>query len=378
MNHRYLLFSFLTMLLLCACTRSEYDAPNGINKEMTLFEEEISVPIGQVGPVTVKSLLNSNETIKSLVNTILKEEYDGTFYIESEDPIYSMNAYRQALEIPDRTQPYHWSIGNESGSVASTAALLRMFNMAFLNQKLTLYAVNPIAAQIVLNSDIWIRCRNNAYVETYSKEFDLKDYALRSSYSPISIVQLELPAEVTDLVTSVELNNLALDLPANAADQIRSSDDSKFSFSTAFKCNLAPGELFSLAQAFPISNLNVPLAKFKLHKCTLSFDVENTLPFDVTVRSIRLMDQKGSYIDDVVFTSDIKIGGGKPGAPAVSPVVLEVEAKTGTIPDIQSIVVDVKIEYSQNAGKAPLSSAMGLSLKSAAVKLNGGITLFGK
>ena len=62
----------------------------------------------------------------------------------------------------------------------------------------------------------------------------------------------------------------------------------------------------------------------------------------------------------------------------MTPVVLEVEALTGTIPDIHEAVLDLKFEYSKTAGLVPLSSAMSLSMKTASVKLYGGITLFGK
>ena len=235
MNHRFLLLSSLAMLLLSvSCTRSEYDPSNRINKEMTLFGEEIYVPVGQVGPVTVKSLLSSSKTIGDLVNTLLKEEYDGTFYVESDDAIYTYNAYRQALEIPDSSQPYHWDIGSQSGSIASMASLLRMVNMGFVNQHLTLYVLNPITASLVLNTDIWVRCMDNSYTETYSKEYKMEDFSLRSSYSATSLFKLDLPVEVTDLVTRVEMNDLTLDLPANAKDQVRPSDDAKFSFYTTF------------------------------------------------------------------------------------------------------------------------------------------------
>lgn len=378
MNHRLLLFSSLAVLLLLgSCNRSEYD-PANVNREMTLFEDELYVPIGQIGPLTVKSLLNSNKTIQTLLKELLKEEPDGTFYVESEDAIYSVNAFRQALEIPDPTQPYHWNIGSQSGSVAPSAALLRMFNIGFKNQRLNIYASNPVTEALTLNSDIWVRCRNNAYEETYSKEFKMEDFSLRSSYSQISIVKLDLPSEVTDLVTSVELNDLALDLPANMKESIRPSDESKFAFSTYFKSNLVLTESFTFKQSFPISKLNVPLGKFKLHKCQLAFDLENTLPLDVTIKSIKLRDEKGNEIKDVVFSTDVKIVGGKPSAPTVTPVVLQVEALTGTIPDLKEIVIELQLDYSKTAGPAELSSAMGLSVKSASVKLFGGITLFGK
>lgn len=366
------------MVLLCACTRSEYDAPDGINKEMTLFGEEIYLPIGQVGPITVKDLLSSNKSIAPLIESLMKEEPNGTFYIESQDQVFAVNAFRELMDIPDPTQPYHWDIGSQSCSIASTAALLRMFNIGFMNQRLSLYATNPITAPLTLNTDIWVRCMDNSYKETYSKEYKMEDFSLRSSYSATSLFQLDLPVEVTDLVTSVEMNDLTLDLPANAKDQVRPSDDAKFSFYTTFTSNLALSEKFSLSPAFPISKLNVPLAKFKLHKCSLAFDLENTLPLDVTIKSIKLRDEKGNEINDVVFSSDVKIVGGKPDAATVTPVVLEVEALTGTIPDIREVLIDLKLEYSKTAGLVPLSSAMGLSIKSASAKLFGGITLFGK
>ncbi len=379
MKHILLTLSLLVLgCCFASCSKSEYDTSEGIDREMTLFGEEIYVPIGQIGPVTVKSLLSSNTTIENVVKTLMKEDSDGVFYIESEDPLYSMNAYRQVLNIPDPSLPFHWDIGTRYGSVAPMAALLKMANMSFTDQHLTIYATNPLTTSLVLNTDIWVRCRDNAYAETFSKEFDLADYSLQSSYSPIPLVRLDLPADVTDLVSSVELNDLTLDLPADAADMIRPSDDAKFSFYVKFKSKIAPSEKFSFAQAIPISDLNVPLGKFKLHKCQLAFDLENTLPLDITVKSIRLRDENGEDIPDVVFSSDIKISGGKPGAPAVTPVLLQVEALTGTIPDLREIVVDLKIEYSGNTGMTPLSSAMSLSLKSASVKLFGGITLFGK
>lgn len=366
------------LLLLGSCNRSEYDPSDGVNTEMTLFGEEIYVPIGQVGPITVKMLLNSNTNIQTLLNELLKEESDGTFYIESKDKIYSMNAFRVALDIPDPTQPYHWEIGSRTGSVAPTAALLRMFNIGFANQHLTISALNPVMKSLTLNSDIWVRCRDNSYVETYSKEFKLEDYTLRSSYSESTLASLDIPAEVMDLVTSVELNNLTLDLPANVKDWLHSSDDSAFTFSTQLKANVALSEKFTFPYKLRLSKLNAALGKFRLHKCQLAFDLENTLPLDATINSIKLLDEQGNEMEDIVFSSDVKILGGKLGAPTVTPVVLQVEALTGTIPDIHEVLVDFKFDYSPTAGTAVLSSAMGLSVKSASVKLFGGITLFGK
>ena len=41
-----------------SCTRNkEYDINDGLNTEITLFADEISIPIGAVGPVTLETFI---------------------------------------------------------------------------------------------------------------------------------------------------------------------------------------------------------------------------------------------------------------------------------------------------------------------------------
>ena len=49
MKHfRFCLLLFLPLAL--ACSRKAYDVSDGFNTDLTLFENEISVPVGSVGP----------------------------------------------------------------------------------------------------------------------------------------------------------------------------------------------------------------------------------------------------------------------------------------------------------------------------------------
>ncbi len=53
-------FVLFSLGLLVACKgKMDYDISEGINREMTLFEDEITVPIGSIGPITIGSTLNS-------------------------------------------------------------------------------------------------------------------------------------------------------------------------------------------------------------------------------------------------------------------------------------------------------------------------------
>ena len=88
-----LLLSFLALLSVGACSHREYDAPEGVNREMTLFGGEISIPVGNLGPITVEDLLKGNASIASLVDQMLQEASDGTLSVNAEETFFSKNAY---------------------------------------------------------------------------------------------------------------------------------------------------------------------------------------------------------------------------------------------------------------------------------------------
>ena len=64
MKKLFLLAPAATMLLcIVSCSgRKDYDINDGLNTEITLFSDEISVPIGTLGPVTLEKLIPKLET----------------------------------------------------------------------------------------------------------------------------------------------------------------------------------------------------------------------------------------------------------------------------------------------------------------------------
>lgn len=363
-------------MLLPGCSKKEYDISDGFNREMTLFEDEITLPIGSAGPVTIKDLLDSSPTVAGLFNNLLKEGDDGVFYFESDDAIFSQSAYKLALEIPDPTEPYQWKLGDKSTYVAPLASALRLLGLVCPHQQLIIQGRNPLWSKLGVHTRAHIVCRNNAGDETYTKNVDLSDILLPVSGAPSTIATVEFPEDLVDLVDQITLQKLTLDIPANLKDDILSSDDEHFAFSTRFKSQLALSETFNFSFSIPI-HFDLPAAAYWLHRIELSFDLENSLPLDITVVEAHALSKDGQTIPGVVITADKTISGGKPGAPGVTPLVLVVEAKDGIIPDLGGVSLDLQFTATEGIGIVPLSSLMGVSIHSAIAKLDGGVTLFG-
>lgn len=376
MRNKNLFLLLLVLIPLCGCSHMEYDTFRRLDKEVTLFEEGIAVPVGNVGPITVASLLNGSQ-IGTLVSQFVKEGDDGVFYIESEEEIFNGNVYELALKIPDRTQPYRWEIGTRSASIGGMSSMLAMFGLCIPHQMLIVQEQNPIMAELKLNAKARMSCTASDYSTSYTQEIDLTDFAVPSYYSARTLVQFDIPEDVTDRISMLELEDLTLDLPKNVADKVRSGNNCSFVISSKYKGSVAVGSAFKMTQTLPINNLKVEIGKFKLRQCQVSFDLENSLPLDVTLDSVKFLDKDGKVNPDIVFSSGVKISGGTVEKPVTTPVTLEVKATDGSIPDITGVEITVTIQAPEGKSGVPLSSRMGLAIKSATATLRGGITLFG-
>lgn len=377
MRKQYLLLPLLILLPLVGCSRADYETYGRLNKEMTLFSEEISLPLGNVGPIQVKDLLNASPTISGLVNQMMKEKSDGTLYVESEYTLYTMNAYEFAFQIPDVTQPYLWKMGDQTVSISTPATLISYFGFKFPNQTLKVDMRNPLRSSIPTNGTVKIESRGDDFSTSYSAEVNLEDYSLPSSYSATTIAEFAFPEGKMDMISTLALNDFTLALPANVQENARTGNDANFELAYRYQTNVAPGSNFSFAVDVPLDDLNLKIGKFKLRKGSVSFDLESTLPLDVTVQSVKLLDPSGNEIPNVTVSSDVQIAGGTLAKPAVTPLVLNIEALEGSIPDIGSISISIAIKCAEGAAGTPLSTKMGLSVKSAAATLRGGITVFG-
>jgi hypothetical protein len=371
MRKSILILSILALLLVCGCTHKEYDAPEGVNREMTLFGEEISIPVGSVGPITVEDLISSNPTISSLINQLMKEDSQGNMYAECEEEFFKQNAFELSYKIPDISQPYHWELEDQYASISSPASLLKMFGFKFPKQYLAVTLRNPLRASIKLNG------LSRAEAGNYVKEIKFEDFLIPSGYSATTIAEFTIPDNIMDMIDAVQFKKITLDLPANVPGISREGDAAQFVLKYRHTSQMAVGSTFSFSSELPLNNLNLNIGKYKLRKGTLSFNLESSLPFDITIKSVKVMNEKSEVNPNIVVTPDITLPGGTLEKPSVTPVNVTIEATEGAIPDIKSIRIAFAIKSAEGAGTTPLNSNMGISFKSASATLRGGVTIFG-
>ena len=96
--------------LFLACSDMRYDISEGFDKDFTLFEEEISVPIGSIGPITVESLLLESSIGQTLSSFITINE-DGSFQLDTKGDLFAINVHRLEKEAGDVSQPFTYKAG---------------------------------------------------------------------------------------------------------------------------------------------------------------------------------------------------------------------------------------------------------------------------
>lgn len=375
---RLVLYIPLISLLLSGCaSHSEYDLTNGVDKEMTLFTDEVVIPFGGVGPVTVKDLLQSK--IGDLVTTMLKEGSDGTFGIESEGDMYSIDAFEVAWRnVEKKDAPFVMEVGTKTSSVSGMGTILGMFGLSFVHQQLMFQAQNPFNEAIKINTVANATGGGLQASGFYNHSIPLKDFLLERSGNT-TIALFEIPDTFTQAISNLSLENLAIDIPADPGTKVAVTSRPNIAFTYKYKADLALGTSLSIPFQVPDIKMSVELKQYRLHKCQIVFELENTIPLSVKIDSIKLLTPSGDSVveADVDVSAGFTIAGGSPASPAVTPITLTIDAKDGTIPDLAGMRVNITLQATPEYGTVPLSSKQGVSVRNSYVRLNGGITLFG-
>ena len=360
------------LLAIAGCSRQEYDTSGGVNKEVTLFSEKITVPVGSIGPIQLSEILKV-DLLKNLLGDNLRLADDGVIWLESQTELYSVNGYELALKAPNRGEAFTYAAGNQSNSSTGLAGTLSFLGMGIANQHVTMTAYNPIYGEMNLHGDMRVYCRNwKTYEMTYSETKSLEGTVLKSTRNTVTLADFDIPGN--DCVGGIELNDLKLDLPAHFEDNLRSNNQN-LNFSYTYRGNIVVKGSFSTELPFPVSNLNLPVAKYELHAFDASLILSNTLPIDVTISEITLLNPDGSDNMDVDISGDIHLAAGSLAVPSESDVQLHVQALNGTVPDIAGLSIKLSFQGDPAFESEVLSAHQGISIKSSSVTLTGGITL---
>lgn len=376
------LFSFFVVLLASAgCANQDYDTEL-LDKEVTLFEREISVPVGDVGPFTLELAMKS-KTIGSLLGSVLQTEEDGTIIGKNSEDFYKINAYEIVAKTKDLSQPFTYPVGDKELSPSALAiSLLTSFGFRPVDQHVSIKVNNPLNASYTLGDSCFVRCMNLKSGETtFQKYVALSGITISGGYGTTTLLETDIPETVTEVPYKMGVKGLSFNLPADLMDKISSSSSQDFIFTSSYSGHIAPGEnlnldLAALGLGSISAKAKLPIGPYRLKDVQVSFDLENTFPLDVTLSSLQLMTGEEPAVDTNLEVSPgtLVIGGGSPQKPTVTPITLRIKALSGAIPDITGIQVGLKLSSASGYATTPLSVKQGISVKSASATLRGGIT----
>lgn len=382
----------LASLLICifltiaGCSRKEYDISENFNTEITLFQDEISVPIGSIGPITIGSTLSGLSAVPGIggmVAEYIKVDADGFLVLETSGDVFRSSVYEIEKAIGDVSSDIKWDSGYQSGFVGGMAGALGLLGLRVTNQKLTISTLNPLWEDVHASCGATYGCMGNG--GSYSAPIPALDNVNMVKGKEEQVVSIDIPSDVTSPVTSISFANMVLDLPANMVNKLNNNKGNLFfAFTYNYKCGISTGETLTIpANNISTGKINLPIGQFKFKKCQIQIEVENTIPLAVTAKNIRVLlprdskEEEAEVDENILVDAEITLAGGSLEDPAISTVTLSIEALQGTIPDISELMLDLNFAAQPGMGSVPLSAKQGIYVKSSSAVLTGGITLGG-
>ncbi|MBQ9462388.1 MAG: hypothetical protein IJU68_01870 [Bacteroidales bacterium] len=376
---KYIPLFFLAAVFAAGCkSNMDYDISEGFDKEMTLFENEISVPLGSMQPLTLALVLDKvySTSIGAMLKDFIKVDADGLLYTDAADNVSSNSVYDLVKQIPDPSKEYQWTPYNMTASPGGGTFMFQFVGLPLMNQELTFSMVNPLYNSVELNADAVVSAGS------YSDKKELRNFKLDSSEA-VQLAKFSLGEVVNERIGSFGLENIKMNLPANITDNLRSKAHPMFVLSYQYKANIAAGKTLKFEEmSIPVKDLNLPVGQFGLSHLEVNVELENTLPFDVAVPFVQVIKPSDDDPDDFVEDENIEvetfidIQGGSLEEPSPSSITLSINAKEGKIPDIYGFHLVANIKASEAHAQTLLSTKQGLTVKSADATLKGGITLF--
>ena len=374
----------LILPLAVSCSNPAYDISEGLNKDITLFEKEISVPLGSLAPISIGATLNGVsrlEGLGGLISEYIKVGEDDNLLMESDASIFKINVYELENKMADPNVAELWHTGYETGYPGGIIPLLSIFGLKTTNQKMVITADNPLVVNVAATGTASYNCvsSDNYYTANIP---ELSSFTFGQWTTGKELVSVTVPENVTEALTSIGFEDLTLDLPAKPTSLIADkTGDLYFAINCKYSCNVAVGEDFSLPVSdLPVS-LNLPVAKYKIKKFKVDLAVDNTVPLALTVNDIKVLKPKedendpDEVDDNVRITTGFTLAGGTLEQPATTAFTLTVEALTGTLPDIDRLSLSFELASQPGLGVVTISALQGIHVKSASAKLSDGITI---
>lgn len=377
----------LTALLLAcvfplSCRHDEYDVTRGIDREITLFNDEVSLPLADVGPFSPKLLLEQ-AGLYDFLKDYVSEDEDGYLVVENSGDIYSDLVFAIYIGLPDPAAASSVSIKDFTDELDSSGGLMEAIGFSLTPQSFTLLASNPLTQDVTVSGKLTLNSPDdgeNPVQAIYNKEFTNVKVPASATNAEILSVQDNGDLAMYDCL----VENLSLNLPPSLLTLDPQNGLGTFGLSYRYKSFLCmKQDLGSLP--LNITDLNLELAQYNVKEVKICADVSNEIPLDLELESARILvkvildnGKEGTEVyEDVSITPDIKIAGGSTGNPSISPIELLIKANEGTIPDIAGLELELSVLAPKSAADKRLGMNQNLYFNNLRAKISGGITIQG-
>ena len=367
------IINILALPLLWSCANMDYDISKGIDNEYTLFTDEVSMPIADIGPISPKQLLGDTDLGSSL-GDIFKESEEGFLVVEKEETIYNNAVILLYMGALDPTQPLDVAVDDFSGNpgAATQSSIDLGFTPAL--QEFSLYAENPLTEEIAVSGKVTL--------STLSPEvFDKLPVAAQSQ----SFEVYGKAIEGQSIIDVCSLENMVIHLPASFLEKDPLGGWSSILLGYRYKAHLALGNDLPMQIPIPIDDLDLPIGQYRVKDILLSTDVSNEIPITFVLDSVDVMvketDENGNektvVCDDVSITPGLTIASGCTGAPVVSPLAISIKAQKGTIPDIAGLQLNLSVKAPTGLGDKRVNMNQSIRFNNIRATVSGGITVQG-
>lgn len=375
-------FILIALPLLWSCANMDYDISNGIDNEYTLFSDEVSVPVGDIGPISLGILLDKTG-MRETISSYAKEDEDGFFVIEKQDQVYSNFVMLFAMMLPDPSVPVDFPVDAYSGSIETMASAMADIGVSLDQQIFTLYARNPLSEGISVSGKLKLLSQSDGEtpaVNLVTEEFSQVPVA---SGEDGTLVEVKRSNEVA--FYGCNLENLVLHLPGSLMEKDPSGGLGVISLGYTYKSFLALGDAFNFSLSHTIDNMDLQLGQYRVKEAKICTEVSNEIPLTLTLDNVEVLvkqtKEDGTTTDQVYenvsITPGLRINSGSKGHPSVSPLEIVIKANEGTIPDVSGLTLYFSIGPPTGEGDKRIGLHQNVYFNNLRATVAGGITIQG-
>ena len=368
-----------SVLLAAGCAANQdYDISYGVDREIRLFENEISLPLGSTGVISLNLFMDNVVSFLASLGTdkvFFGTDEKGNIVITEQTDCVQENPYKILALINDSSTPSKW---NTSGSASPVISALASFlYLKMVNQNYILSVNNPLRSAVTVSGNAYVKAYDNDYNTVVDENKTFENIKI-SRNSKTTILEYAIPNEIVTGYCNAGFEDVEFTFPTGLWASI-GNDSENFALQMTHKCNVAVSKDFNLPFTTDIDAV-IPVGKYKLKKVVIKADIENTLPVSASIDRISVLKEgeNGGFVenDEITPVEGIDIAGGSQEKPSVTPVSLIITSPNGYIPDIARLRLSLTMKGTVEMENVILNTNQGISIRNASAILNGGITLF--